>query len=126
MAYTYKTETEGRATYYIITKKIGDFEKPTRKNARAKTDRVVKHFIAKTIEKDPVQTAANINRIAWSNSYTNPSEIVLLGLKNSTTKEYIRLNLKEMYGSKVNEGGIEGIIQKRIWCRLEPDKNVYV
>lgn len=125
-AYTYQIETEGRAVYYVITKKIGDYEKPLRKNNREKTDQVVKSFIRETIDKDPVQTAANINRLAWSNTCFRPSEIVLLGLKNSTTKEYIRLNLKEMFGSKVNEGGTEGVIQKRIWCRLEPDRNVYV
>lgn len=125
-AYEYEVEYEGPATYYIITEKIGEYEKPIRKNQREKTDKVIKKFINEVIEEDPMQTAANINRRAWECADTNPSEVVLLGLKNSTTGEYIRLNLREMYGTQVNEGGTDGIIEKKVWCRLEPKYNAYI
>lgn len=125
-AYIYEVEQQGTATYYTITEKIGEYEKPLRKNQREKTDKVIKKFINEVIEEDPMQTAANINRRAWEFADTNPSEIVLLGLKDSTTGEYIRLNLKEMYGTQVNEGGTDGIIEKKVWCRLDYKRNAYV
>lgn len=125
-AYEYEVEYVGAATYYTIIEKIGEYEKPIRKNQREKTDKVIKKFINEVIEEDPMQTAANINRRAWEFADTNPSEVVLLGLKDSTTGEYIRLNLREMYGTQINEGGTDGIIEKKVWCRLEPKYNAYV
>lgn len=126
IAYNYDVEYQGRATFYTITEKICDYQKPERKNARKKTNDVIKKFINEVIDEDPVQTAANINRRAWEHSDTNPSSVVLLGLKDTTTGEYIRLNLREMYGIKENVGGTDGIIEKKIWCRLDTDYNCYI
>ena len=126
MAYQYEVEYKGRSVIYCITEKIGDYKKPERKNARLKTDEVIKEFINEVLEEDPLQTAANINRRAWENSDTHPSSVVLLGLKNSTTGEYIRLNLREMYGTQVDQGGTVGMIEKKIWCYLDNDNNCYV
>lgn len=126
MAYHYDVEYKGRATFYTITEKIGDYQKPARKNQRAKTDRVIQKYINDTIEEDPVQTAANINRRAWENAETHPSSVVLLGLKQSTTGEYIRLNLREMYGVWEGSGGTDGMIEKKIWCRLDAEYNCYI
>ena len=126
MAYDYDVEYKGRATFYIITEKKGDYQKPERKNSREKTDAIIKEFINEIIDEDPIQTAANINRRAWENADTNPSSIVLLGLKEGTTGEYIRINLREMYGTVKNNGGTDGMIEKRIWCRLDAEYNCYV
>lgn len=126
MAYNYDVDYEKRATFYIITEKIGDYQKPERKNARKKTDDVIKEFINEVIDEDPMQTAANINRRAWENSDTNPSSIVLLGLKEGTTGEYIRINLREMYGTQKGVGGTDGMIEKKVWCRLDSEYNCYI
>lgn len=125
LAYHYEVEYKGRGTYYTITEKIGDYQKPERKNARKKTDETIKQFINETIDEDPMQTAANINRRAWEHSDTNPSSIVLLGLKESTTGEYIRLNLREMYGTQIGDGGTDGMIERRVWCKLNAEYNFY-
>lgn len=125
MAYDYEVKYKGRGAYYTIVTKVGEYEKPQRKDARVKTDKVIKKFINEVIERDPMQTAANINRIAWKNSDTHPTEIALLGLKCSTTGEYTRLNLREMYGTQVGEGGTDGIIEKKVWCRLDKDNDCY-
>lgn len=125
LAYHYEVEYKGRSILYTITEKIGDYQKPERKNAREKIDKTIRQFINETIEEDPMQTAANINRRAWEDHDTHPSEVVLLGLKEGTTNEYIRLNLREMYGTKVNEGGTDGMIEKKVWCHLNKEYNYY-
>lgn len=95
MAYDYEIKYQGNKISYTILSYKADYEAPPRKNERKKVDKTIRNFINQTIEDDPLQTAANINRIAWA----RPTEIALLGLKNSTTGEYIRLNLREMYGT---------------------------
>lgn len=126
LAYTYEVEYKGRAMFYTITEKIGEYEKPARKNQRDKTNQVIKKFINEVIDEDPVQTAANINRRAWEGADKNPSEVVLLGLKDSTTGEYIRLNLREMYGTQEGMGGTEGMIERKVWCYLDSEHNCYI
>lgn len=126
MAYDYEVEYKGRATFYTITKQIGEYQKPERKNSRKKIDKTIQEFINEVIDEDPYQTAANINRRAWEHADTNPSTIVLLGLKDSTTGEYIRLNLREMYGTKEHMGGTDGMIERKVWCRLDKEYNTYV
>lgn len=126
MAYEYDIEYKGRSVLYTITEQKGEYQKPERKNAREKVDAVIKEFINKVIDEDPMQTAANINRRAWEHSDTNPSTIVLLGLKDTTTGEYIRLNLREMYGTQIGNGGTDGMIEKKVWCRLDAEYNCYV
>lgn len=126
MAYEYEVDYKGRAQFYTITKKIGDYQKPQRKNDREKVDETIKEFINEVIDEDPMQTAANINRRAWENSETNPSSVVSLGLKDSTTGEYIRLNLREMYGTQIGDGGTDGMIEKKVWCYLDREYNCYM
>lgn len=121
MAYNYKIGYKGRGTFYTITKKIGDYQKPERKNARSKVDEVIQQFINDTIDEDPCQTAASISRRALEHS----SAIAALGLTKSTVEEYIRINLRKMYGTKELEGGTDGMIERKALCKLDREHNRY-
>lgn len=123
IAYEYEIDQKGRAIYYTFTKQIGEYEKPLRKNNREKTNKVVRELINKTIEKDPKQTAANINRIIW---IKDVDKVVPLNIKQSTTGEYIKINLRQMYGTQELQGGTDGYIEKKIWCCLDKANNCYI
>lgn len=125
-AYEYEISYKGRANFYTIIAKIGDFEKPERKNAREKNDAVIHKFIIEVIEEDNLQTAANMGRRAFESFVEGvKTEVAELGLKESTTKEYIRLKMREMFGTKIGEGGTDGFISEKVWCRLNAEYNVY-
>lgn len=125
-AYEYEISYKGRANLYTITAKIGDFEKPERKNSREKSDAVIYKFIREVIEEDDLQTAANMGRRAFESFAEGvKTEVAKLGLAESTTKEYIRLKMREMFGTKIGEGGTDGFISEKVWCKLNAEYNVY-
>lgn len=125
-AYEYEISYKGRSILYTFTAKIGDFEKPARKNSREKTDAVIRQFVRDVIEEDDLQTAANMSRRAFESFVEGiKTDVAKLGLKESTTKEYIRLNMREMFGTKINEGGTDGFISEKVWCKLNAEYNVY-
>ena len=127
-AYEYEIGYKGRAVLYTIIAKIGDFQKPERKNARKKNDAVIHDFIIEVIEEDNLQTAANMSRRAFESFVEGvKTKVAELGLKESTAKEYIRLKMREMFGTKVGEsnGGTDGFISEKVWCRLNAEYNVY-
>lgn len=124
-AYEYEITYKGRATFYTITKQICDFQKPERKNAREKNDAVIHKFISEVVEEDNLQTAANIGRRAFESFGDTKTEVAELGLKESTTQEYIRIRMREMFGTKIRQGGTDGYMMEKVWCKLNKDYNYY-
>lgn len=127
-AYEYEVGYKGRAILYTITSQIGDFQKPERKNAREKNDAVIHQFIRDVIEEDDLQTAANMGRRAFESFVEGvKTDVAKLGLTEGTTKEYIRLQMREMFGTQVgeNNGGTDGFISEKVWCRLNAEYNIY-
>ena len=61
--YEYEVSYEGRATFYHILKKFGDYEPIPRKNSAQKHEVVYEEEIIEVIKVDKVQTAANVARI---------------------------------------------------------------
>jgi hypothetical protein len=123
-AYKYEISYKGRAILYTIIEQIGEFQKPERKNAKEKTNAIIHQFIRETIEEDNLQTAANITRRAFRNR-SQKTEVAELGLKESTTCEYTRVQMREMFGSKVGQGGTDGYMMEKVWCKLNKTKNRY-
>jgi hypothetical protein len=125
-AYEYEVTYKGRSVLYTFTKQIGDYQKPENKRSREKNDAVIHKFIKEVIEEDNLQTAANMGRRAFESFAKDvKTEVAELGLKESTVKEYIRLQMREMFGTKINQGGTDGYISEKIWCRLNAEYNVY-
>lgn len=125
-AYEYEISYKGRSTLYTIIKQIGDFQKPEAKNSRAKKDAAIHKFITEIIEEDNLQTAANIGRRAFESFVDGiKTDVAKLGLAESTTKEYIRLKMREMFGTQINQGGTDGFISEKVWCKLNKEYNVY-
>jgi hypothetical protein len=122
-AYEYKIVYKGRTILYTITKQINDFQKPERKNSKEKTEAIIHQFIRDTIEKDNLQTAANIGRCAFKYQEGKKTSVEKLGLKQSTVQEYARVQMKEMFGNKINQDGTDGYMMEKVWCRLDR-KNV--
>jgi hypothetical protein len=123
-AYEYEITQKGRATLYTFTKQIGEYQKPENKRSREKTNAIIHQFIRETIEEDNLQTAANITRRAFRNR-SQKTEVAELGLKESTTCEYTRIQMREMFGSKVGQGGTDGYMMEKVWCKLNKTKNRY-
>lgn len=125
-AYEYEVSYKGRAILYTINTQKKDFQKPENRRSRAKNDAVIYKFIREVIEEDDLQTAANMGRRAFESFVEGvKTEVAELGLKESTVKEYIRLKMREMFGTKVGEGGTDGYISEKVWCKLNAEYNVY-
>lgn len=122
LAYNFTMTKHQNSWIYIFTEKKDEWEKPLVKSKVESNKEQIKKFIKQVIQKDNLQTAANINRIAWQND----SVIQHLGLKFSTTGEYIRVCMKEMFGKEVLEGGDDGEILRKVWARLDKDNNKYL
>lgn len=125
-AYEYEISYKGRGIFYTFTSQIAEYNGYERKNAREKNDAVIHKYIIEVIEEDNLQTAANMGRRAFESFAKGvKTEVAKLGLKESTTKEYIRLQMREMFGTKINQGGTDGFISEKVWCRLNAEYNVY-
>jgi hypothetical protein len=42
-----------------------------------------------------------------------------------TVYEYTRVNMRNMFGTQVNERGTKGMIEKKVWCKLNKEYNYY-
>lgn len=127
-AYEYETSYKGRGIFYTFTSQITEYNGYERKNAREKNDAVIYKFIKEVIEEDDLQTAANMGRRAFESFAEGvKTDVAKLGLTEGTTKEYIRLQMREMFGTQVgeNNGGTDGFISEKVWCRLNAEYNVY-
>jgi vacuolar-type H+-ATPase subunit C/Vma6 len=122
-AYEYEITYKGRAIIYTFTKQIGEYQKPEDRRSKEKTEAIIHQFIRDTIEKDNLQTAANIGRCAFKYQEGKKTSVEELGLKQSTVQEYARVQMKEMFGNKINQGGTDGYMMEKVWCRLDR-KNV--
>lgn len=129
LAYNYTIEQKGSYVYYTFTEQLSEYEPPLKKHQKEKVEAFIEVFIHDTINQDPKQTAANLNRYAWDIE----SPITAFGLKPSTTQQYIRKKVKEMYGTyKYIDGqlvitpGTHGMITRKVWCRLDKNHNKYI
>ena len=118
--YVYECSYEGRATFYHILEKLGDYNKPLRKNDSAKRDEIYTKEIVKVIKEDRVQTAKNVSRIIKDNP-----PIVQLNHKEGTVYENTRLRMREMFGTQYGCFGTMGGITEKIWCGLDKNTNKY-
>ena len=119
--YEYEVEYQGRETKYHILKKLGDYQKiPNKRNAQ-KRNEVYGEKIIEVVKEDNVQTAANVARII-----KDKEEIQEFQHKFGTVSEYTRLQMREMFGTRQNEGGTKGRILDKIWCRLDSEYNCYI
>lgn len=119
-AYNYEIIIKGRSTYFVIKEQIGEFEKPLRKNAKEKVEKVLQELAVDIIQKDNLQTAANLSRLV-----EELPEIKKLNMKQPTLAKHFSSVLKESFGKEVNEGGTKGKISERVWCELDRTVNKY-
>lgn len=124
-AYEYEVSYKGKSAFYTFTKQIGEYQKPENKRSREKTDAVIHQFIRDVVEEDNLQTAANIGRRAFESFGDSKTKVAELGLKESTTQEYIRIRMREMFGTKIGQGGTDGYMMEKVWCRLNAEGNYY-
>lgn len=125
LAYKFSIEQRGNHVIYTFHYKYHDWEKPPRNNQTEAYKEQIKIFIRSVIADTPsLQTAANLNRIAWSSKESN--EVTSLGLAQSTTEQYIRICLKEMLGSQPATHGKEGAFLRKAWARLDRQNNRYI
>lgn len=118
--YDYDVIYEGRSTIYQITKQLGEYNKPLRKNDSKKRDAIYSEEIEKVVREDNIQTAKNVSRIIKNNK-----PIVELNHKENTVYENTRLRMREMFGIKEHEGGTIGGILDKVWCGLDVQTNRY-
>ena len=119
--YDYEVEYEGRKTTFHILKKLGDYQGIPNKRDASKRNNTYRSKIVEVIKADNVQTASNVARII-----KDDSEIQELNHKFGTVQEYIRLRMREMFGKYQNDGGTDGRILEKIWCRLDLEHNCYI
>lgn len=53
-------------------------------------------------------------------------EIISLKHKEGTVYQYVRIRMKDMFGTKVGESGNNGGIVQKVWCRLDDKNNLYI
>ena len=119
--YDYEVEYEGRKTTFHILKKLGDYQGIPNKRDASKRNNTYRSKIVEVIKADNVQTASNVARII-----KDDSEIQELNHKFGTVQEYTRLRMREMFGKYQNDGGTDGRILEKIWCRLDLEHNCYI
>ena len=116
--YEYEVIYRGRNIDYHIIDKIKDYEPIPKKST--KRDKIYKESILEVIAEDNIQTAMNVSRIIKNND-----SIKQYNHKDSTVYEYTRVNMRNMFGVKVNQGGTNGIIERKVWCKLIEEYNFY-
>ena len=116
--YEYEVIYRGRNIDYHILNKIKDYEQIPKKST--KRDKIYKESILEVIAEDNIQTAMNVSRIIKDND-----SIKKYNHKDSTVYEYTRVNMRNMFGVKVNQGGTNGLIERKVWCKLIEEYNYY-
>lgn len=115
-----KDQHDRRKTNYRILKKLGEYSPEPRKGQ--KRDIAYENGIIDIISEDNVQTAANVARRLYLENY----DVIKLNYTEKTNYENTRVNMRIMFGTKVNEMGTKGRIAAKIWCRKEKDWNRYI
>lgn len=118
--YEYEVERRGRKDYYHILKQLGDYQPIPKKGDRV--DETYQSGIIQIIQEDNIQTAANVARRLREED----AAVKAFNHASGTTYEYTRVKMRNMFGTKVREGGTKGMISEKIWCRLDSDNNCYV
>ena len=118
--YIYKVEYEGKKINYKIIEQLGDYQPPEKKST--KRDNTYENGIIRVIEDDNIQTAANVARRLQKED----AAVISLNHSSGTVYEYTRVKMRNMFGTKVNEGGSKGMIADKVWCRLDKDNNAYI
>jgi hypothetical protein len=118
--YEYEVERRGRSDYYHILKQLGNYQPIQKKGA--KRDDVYEKGIIQVIEEDNIQTAANVARRLEKED----AAIQSFNHSSGTVYEYTRTRMRNMFGTKLNEGGSKGMIVNKVWCRLDKDNNYYI
>lgn len=112
-------EKDRRKLDYHIIRKIKEYEPLQGK--KAKQNIIYSEQIIHVIETDNLQTAKNVSRIIKDHK-----EIIALNHKDGTIYEYTRINMRTMFGTKAGEIGTKGRIDKKIWCSLDAENNIYL
>ena len=118
--YEYEVERRGRNDYYHVLKQLGDYQPIQRKSS--KRDKTYEQGIIRVIEDDNIQTAANVARRLGKED----AAVQSFNHSAGTIYEYTRTRMRNMFGVKVNEGGSQGMITGKVWCRLDQDNNCYI
>lgn len=118
--YIYKVEYQGKKINYKIIEQLGNYQPPEKKST--KRDNTYENGIIRVIEDDNIQTAANVARRLQKED----AAITSLNHSSGTVYEYTRVKMRNMFGTKVNEGGSKGMIVDKVWCRLDQDNNTYI
>ena len=118
--YVYEVEYSGRNINYKIMEKLGDYQPIQKKGA--KRDEAYENGIIQVISEDNIQTAANVARRLQKED----AAVKALNHSSGTVYEYTRTRMRNMFGTKVNEGGSKGMISNKVWCRLDADNDCYV
>ena len=118
--YTYKVEYSGRNINYHILEQLGDYQPPLRKGA--KRDETYENGIIQVIKEDNIQTAANVARRLSKED----AAVKAFNHTSGTMYEYTRVRMRNMFGTRVNEGGSKGMITEKVWCRADIDNNCYI
>lgn len=120
--YEYEIEydsTDHRKHVYHIIKKLHNYEAPQKKST--KRDKTYQTKIVEVIEQDNLQTAMNVKRLIQDSD-----EIKALNHKEGTVYENTRVQMRIMFGTKLKEGGTQGYIKEKIWCKLDEDNISYI
>jgi hypothetical protein len=100
---------------------LGDYQKPPRKSLKEKRDATYNQEILQVIDRDNVQTAANVARIIGEEEV-----IKQFNHKPGTVYEYTRIQMRLLFGHEPLGGGTAGMIMEKIWCRLDREHNIYI
>lgn len=123
----YKVIIKGRSIiYHFLTE--GEFNY-IRKSERR--DKIFEEEIISVIQKQPLNTPANISRIII------PHEpMASLGYANSTVEEYTRQRVRAWFGKEVGDippawddikyAERKGYIERKVWCYRDYNTNLYV
>lgn len=118
--YVYEVEYSGRNINYKIKEQLGEYQPIPKKGARR--DETYENGIIQIIADDNIQTAANVAR----RLSVEDAAIKALNHTSGTMYEYTRVRMRNMFGTRVNEGGSKGMISGRVWCRADVDNNCYI
>lgn len=118
--YEYEVDRRGRGDYYIILRQLGDYRPAPKKGD--KIQETYESGIIEIVQDDNVQTAANVAR----KLETENAAVKAFNHTSGTTYEYTRVKMRNMFGTKVNEGGSRGMIVEKVWCRLDKENNTYI
>lgn len=118
--YEYEVERRGRSDYYTMVKQLGEYQ-PMQKKGEKRDDTYEKGII-QVISEDNIQTAANVARRLREED----AAVKAFNHSSGTVYEYTRVKMRNMFGTRLNEGGTRGVIMDKVWCRLDNENNCYI